>query len=727
MKNSNNINIVPSDNPIRDSEGDVLGRADVAKSFARHVLALDVSEGTVVGVLGPWGSGKTSFINLARTEFKQQETHVLDFNPWMFSGAEHLVERFFIELTTKLSTHPDFDNLREALKDYSEILSGIGWFPLVGPWAERISTVMKLSAKLLQSRKDGIDERRDRVTTVLRGLDKPIIVILDDVDRLSSSEIREVFKLVRLTASFPNIIYIVACDRFRVEQALEEQGLSGRDYLEKIIQLPFDLPEVPGHILQEQIRVSLYSILPGIEDTNPLDEQVWLDIFMEIVCPLIRNMRDLRRYVATVRGTVIGLDGRVALADVFGLEAVRIFLPDVFKLLPYVIDSLTVTSNSRSSERPTGNEFEEMLPPERKTWRQEQVKELIKAGKSQGGVVQAMLSYLFPIGMQYINGDMPEQGNQRQDKLLNDRRVAHEDILRLYMERVVSGDLPAHYDAERAFAFMSDRNALDQFIRSLEPGRWPDVIFHLSSFEFRREHVEPGIIVLFNLFPELPDNSRVQYSAQKPIKGATLTWKRALTVYEANDYARRAIRRVTLRLLSVVTNRAEMQDVLRSVMSALKSLYSKTELVCLIGKEQNDDRLLPDPEVAEFERMLLGGVQTMSADDLARERNLAWDLNFITRVAERLSEPFDIDKIDSSPEVTLAIFRSAILAESSSDSLDIRLDLKWDLLTSIYGNETILKARIESLKQWTEIQQTPPDDTEEVLEPANKYQNGWRP
>ncbi len=699
---------IKGDNPIRNSQEDVLGRVDVAKSFAQHVLALDASEGAVVGVLGPWGSGKTSFINLARIEFMQKGIHVLDFNPWMFSGAEYLVERFFTDLTSQLKIRPGLVEVGKALEDYSEI------FFKVIPWA-------KLIGKFLQGEKGGLIGRRDKVSSALYTLNKPIVIVLDDVDRLSASEIRDVFKLVRLTGSFPNIVYIVACDRFRVEQALEEQGSSGRDYLEKILQLPFDLPEVPNHILQEQIGISINGILTGIEDANPLDAQVWPDIFMEIVQPLIRNMRDVRRYVATLRGTIIGLNGRVALADMFGLEAVRIFLPDVFKLIPGVIDSLTVPSTSRNAGRRPENEFEEMVPPERKTWRQEPVKRLIDAAKTHEGVVRSVLIHLFPVGMKYINGDVPDQGNQWQDKLLIDRRVAHEDILRLYMERVTGGDLPAYYDAEGAFALMNDRNALDQFIRSLEPRLWPDLIIHLSRFEFHREHVEPGIFVLFNLFPEWPDYSRPLYPARITKRNITHDSAQAISNYQADSYARKAVKIVASRLLKVLENPAELKAVLRRVLSNLKSLYSKTELVRLLGKQKNDDRLVPVAEVAEFEEMLLRDVQSMSADDLARDRNLAWDLNFIMVVTKRLNMPFDIDKIDCSHEVNLAILRSAILTVSSSDDPDIRLGLRWDLLTSIYGDETTLMARIKSLQQWVETQQAPPSDAQNVLEIASLY------
>jgi predicted KAP-like P-loop ATPase len=79
---------VPNDNPIRNCGNDVLGRADLAKSFARHVLDLDATEGAVVGVFGPWGSGKTSFLHLAEPEIEKEDSaHVVHFNPWLFSGT----------------------------------------------------------------------------------------------------------------------------------------------------------------------------------------------------------------------------------------------------------------------------------------------------------------------------------------------------------------------------------------------------------------------------------------------------------------------------------------------------------------------------------------------------------------------------------------------------------------------------------------------------------------
>lgn len=85
--------MITGDNPIKNPEDDVIGRVATAQKFAQHVLELDTTQGVIVGVLGPWGSGKTSFINLARNEFKTKNISILDFNPWMFSGTAQKLQR----------------------------------------------------------------------------------------------------------------------------------------------------------------------------------------------------------------------------------------------------------------------------------------------------------------------------------------------------------------------------------------------------------------------------------------------------------------------------------------------------------------------------------------------------------------------------------------------------------------------------------------------------------
>jgi len=72
---------VAGDNPLGDGGSDALQREPLAASFARRTLALDCSDGLVAGVLGPWGSGKTTFVNFARPEFGAGSAALLDGPP----------------------------------------------------------------------------------------------------------------------------------------------------------------------------------------------------------------------------------------------------------------------------------------------------------------------------------------------------------------------------------------------------------------------------------------------------------------------------------------------------------------------------------------------------------------------------------------------------------------------------------------------------------------------
>jgi hypothetical protein len=340
---------IRSDNPIRRDEDDALGRAGAARSFARQVLGLDASEGVVVGVLGPWGSGKTSFVNLARNEFEAEGVSVLEFNPWMFSGAEQLVQSFFAELAAQLKIRPGLAEIGREVGEYGDSFAGLGWIPFVGTWIERARVAAKLIGKASEQRKDSVLVRRSKLQKALANLEKPIIVIIDDLDRLTTPEIRDIFKLVRLTASFPNMIYLLAFDRKRVEDALDESRAPGRAYLEKILQIAIDLPAIPDQVLGRQILSTIGDALSGIENTGPFNEEAWPDLFAEIVRPLIHNMRDVRRYAAAIRGTVIALEGQIALVDVLCLEAFRVFLPDGFAHLHGAVDGLTSTADFGAS------------------------------------------------------------------------------------------------------------------------------------------------------------------------------------------------------------------------------------------------------------------------------------------------------------------------------------------------------------------------------------------
>ena len=100
--------------------------------------------------------------------------------------------------------------------------------------------------------------------------------LIDDVDRLDQESMRYMFRLIRLNADFDSVTYVLAFDRDVVESVLTmEQGVSGHEYLEKIVQVGFDIPPAEPSKLKQiflQRTKSLGLFTPSNEeDAIPLD------------------------------------------------------------------------------------------------------------------------------------------------------------------------------------------------------------------------------------------------------------------------------------------------------------------------------------------------------------------------------------------------------------------------------------------------------------------------
>jgi len=672
------------DRPIEGAADDVLHRAEAANAFARHVLALDYSHGLVAGVLGTWGVGKTSFINLARPAFTDARARVIDFNPWMFSGADRLVDAFFSEISSELKAVPDLSDAGKALQKYGEVLRDAGWVPFVGPWFRGAGVAMRF-AGTITGQKRGIHARRKKIETMLADAKSPIVVVLDDIDRLTTAEIRQVFQLVRLTASFPNIIYLLAFDRMRVEQALSEDGAPGRDYLEKIIQVPFDVPLMSAELLNARVPVALDAALSDV-DVGELDADVWPDVYFEIVRPLLASLRDVSRYALGVRETANALRGRVALADVLGLEAVRIFAPDIFMRIPVVIDALTGTRED---------------PSDRDSENKTAIQELLETAGPRAMVLRAVIVRLFPAARRYI--DNHHYGYEAKQRWLREKRVAHIDILRLYLERTPNQRLRAHFAAEVAWALLGDQQQLTKYMRSLDSELLEDVIEGLEVFEaqFRPEHVVAGIVVLLNLLPDIPVRPRNMFDIGVAMRVA----------------------RVVYRLLRSLPDGAAVERAVSEILPRLTLLSSKWEVIADVGhREGIGHRLVSEDSAKRLEENWRQQLRSAAVPQLARDPNL---LRLFLAAGTDLPVGEQPPEPPNDPGVTLGLLQSsrseALRQEVGKRNVRREPRLAWDALEKVVGGAAVLNERVDTLLAIRgEI-----DPTLRAL--VEKYRQGWRP
>ena len=322
------------DNPIRTKEDDLLNREPLAIRIAEEINRFcsgGSSESLVVGIEGDWGSGKTSLLNLILENLKLSDVLIIKFNPWNFSDQNELIKDFFNSITDALK-HTEKEKgkkVAEKIKNYSsKLLKGteITIAPEISfSWVNlKFGTIYKAGGdKTLESQKETINN-------LLKEIDKRIVIVIDDIDRLDSQETRLVLKLVKMTANFANTIFLLAYDRGRVGKMISDRGIPGEEFLKKIVQLSFPLPRVDQ---QDLFRILLREIDEIIKDfdNNLWDRHRWEDLFESGLKNFFPTVRDIKRYINSLRLDleIIGKE-EVNPVDFLGIEAIRVFAPDVY-------------------------------------------------------------------------------------------------------------------------------------------------------------------------------------------------------------------------------------------------------------------------------------------------------------------------------------------------------------------------------------------------------------
>lgn len=345
------------DVPIPSAKQDQLGRSEVAKRCAATLTSIRSDSAFVVGLSGPWGSGKTSFVNMVKEALRasSSETIVVSFNAWLYSSQEQLLKQFFSEVGKEVgeSAAKKFGTmaakeLGAVLNEYADGITEAGFslasmgFPqlvvlnAVAPNAvktgkavfsrgvRKVGTALKGSDKTIEQMRADISER-------LAKLDENIVVIIDDVDRLPQEDIRAIFKLVNLTASFPRMTYLLSYDAGVVRKALSDiQGIDGADYLEKTVQLPIDLPKPPADAFRQQLEEALVPYLESTTYRFSSSERVrLLQMFEPLVMKRIETPRQVKRYLNKLEVMRAEVADEVCPVDVIAMTAVLLFYPTV--------------------------------------------------------------------------------------------------------------------------------------------------------------------------------------------------------------------------------------------------------------------------------------------------------------------------------------------------------------------------------------------------------------
>jgi hypothetical protein len=285
------------DEAIKSQDLDVFSNNSQALSFAQTVLESgSAHSGLVFGIDGPWGVGKTSFINLAENYWKANNTDellVFRFEPLRYASESDLSQRFIKELSAVIQKQVYAPEFQPAASRYSRMLKSKTDMSFLG---------FKLS---LESTNETIDEMLEDIDDVLKRIKRRLIIVIDDLDRLEPKAVNNVLFTVRRTFKLSQANYILCYDTENLI-AGKDDGEKAREFLEKFVTLKFSLFIDNSNIIKylESDWSSEKMLL-----TTPSDSMFKLSSIMQTLAELLKgnstaqymslvgNLRKVKRFI----------------------------------------------------------------------------------------------------------------------------------------------------------------------------------------------------------------------------------------------------------------------------------------------------------------------------------------------------------------------------------------------------------------------------------------------
>lgn len=285
-----------------------------------------------------FGIGKTSFLCQMKKAIRggeyQNKIIYVEFRPWPCEKTETMITEFFSVLHQELNRH--FILPTGMFSSYLSLL------------VEKVpDSYYSFMFKSLYKKKT-LTTEHDRIMTFLKQINRPIVISIDDVDRLHDDEVKLMLNLIRDTADFPNLFYIIAADKKNLCLSLERLGIEAPEvYMKKFINFECLFPANDA-VLKKIFQEKLDSVLREYSCTGYKDLIIDSIFEIENLLNAFETPRDIVRFFNVFTFAMDCIErndmmDEINVADLFAISIIqylninlyRIFRDDDSSLLTY--------------------------------------------------------------------------------------------------------------------------------------------------------------------------------------------------------------------------------------------------------------------------------------------------------------------------------------------------------------------------------------------------------
>ncbi|WOD43177.1 KAP family P-loop NTPase fold protein [Hwangdonia lutea] len=417
---------------------DLLNFKPYAEKVQNIIRGLSNStESIVIGIDGHWGSGKSTFSNMlfqgleSFTE-KTNDRRIIKmrYNPWLYSGSEEMLFDFLNQMKKSFyQSESNFKKIGDAILKYSKYLKsvrisgkiGLGEMASLGVSVEPEEILKRLGEDLTNSG-DGLIELKEQINKLLEKSDIKLVVFIDDLDRLDKDELFTILKLIKLTAGFHHVVFVVCMDFDMVANSIYHRfgtaSEDGQKYLEKIVNIPISLPLIE-EIDRKKFVVKLLD--------KTFDQYKYVDLLEKNMlqgslhlCDFA-NPREAIRVINSFTYSLFAIGKEVNVHDLFWVEYLKVKCPALFKELK-TIGSILNSSMFFESRVILNNPAD--LLKESETNRDRIMKEYEQ--------YSTILEMIFPVDKSGTVGYLGSEKQEPVEKLNREKRISHADHYEKY-------------------------------------------------------------------------------------------------------------------------------------------------------------------------------------------------------------------------------------------------------------------------------------------------------
>ena len=316
------------DEAIKKADEDILGRINKVNNTVKDIQNTNLSSSIAFGIVGKWGDGKTSYMNLIKEKIKNNKEYIIiEFSAWLNISTKSIIQDFFD--TVEAALKGQSLNLAKEIRKYgNSILKNT-----------KNQFLMNIFYGMDFLSENSLSSEFKNTNEQLNKLNKKVVVFLDDLDRLSPNEIFEVLKLIRNTASFDSFIYVVGYDKEYLVSSLKEKGIpNSTKYCEKIFLKEYFLLPLTKEQINDYLKTALLKFFSESKKKDEINSffenrNFEYNSSIEEITLSIQNIRDAKRFLNEFIPNYKIIQEEVLFRDYYNIKLLKFSFYEVYNLL----------------------------------------------------------------------------------------------------------------------------------------------------------------------------------------------------------------------------------------------------------------------------------------------------------------------------------------------------------------------------------------------------------